>query len=66
MSTGQVWTCIEWDELTSSCTVEGWADPPSSWPTMTLDDAYAIGLAIALCWAIGWGFGQLRRLIADS
>jgi hypothetical protein len=66
MSTGAVWTCLEWDDATSTCTTEGWVAPASSWPTMTLADAQSIGLAIALIWAVGWGIRQLKRLIADA
>ena len=63
MAQGQVWTCIEWDSVTESCSVEGWADPPPPSWSLTLEEGAAIGWTVGLLMAIGWGYRQLKRAL---
>ncbi len=60
-----VLTCAvaDYDASTSTCTAPFYSAVPSQYPTLSPDDAMAIGLAIAQVWALAYCFRLLKRAL---
>lgn len=39
---------------------------PGPFPRLEIADASQIGMAIALCWVIGWAWREIRRSVNSS
>lgn len=61
----KVWACLEFDTASGTCTSEGWIEPPTVIPSMTVDDAQTIGMSIALLWATAFGVRMLKRALTS-
>lgn len=48
------------DALTGECANPYWADD-AGFPTLSISDAYEIGVAIAWLWAVAYGYRVLKR-----
>lgn len=54
---------VDFDEVSGTCAAPYFGDAPSVFPTLSIADAKAVGVEIAVLWAIAFGFRQLRNLL---
>ena len=62
-----VLTCkaSDFDAVTHTCAAPFYSEQVTSLPTMTVEDAQAIGLAVALLWATAYVFRMLKRALNE-
>lgn len=60
---GYVLTCTEQDASTGDCITTAWM--PAG-PSLTVEQAQEIGLAIALLWAGAWVIRQIKRTLMQD
>lgn len=51
---------------TGECAAPYFGEVPSSMPSLSISDAQAIGLAIALLWAVAFGIRMLKRALMQD
>lgn len=65
----QVWVVAcadaDFDTATRTCAQEIWIPQPSIVPELTVEDAQAIGLAIAGLWALAFAFRLIRKALTQ-
>lgn len=62
-----VQSCLveDYDTVTHVCSAPFYTFPASPFPQLSLQDAQAIGLQIALLWAVAWCFRALRKALQE-
>ena len=60
--------CLEsdFDAATGTCAQEIWIPQMPSLPVLTVDEAQAIGVAVALLWGIAFVFRRVRKFLDQA
>lgn len=53
----------QFDAQTQTCAAGYWAEEVASFPTLTIADAQAIGMACAFLWATAWVLRRIGKAI---
>lgn len=60
---GEVLTCVQFDEVTSTCTVEAWLPQKSLLPELAVADAVLLASLIVGNWALAYAFRRVEQVI---
>lgn len=62
-----VLSCLaqDYDATAHVCAAPFYTYPPSALPSMSIADAQAIGMQIALLWAVAWSFRVLKKALQE-
>lgn len=60
---GEVLTCVEFDAVAGTCTVEAWMPPPAFLPALSVEGGVLLGSAIVACWTLAYAFKHLAKVI---
>jgi hypothetical protein len=63
-----VLTCkaSDFNATTQTCAAPFYSQQAEALPSMSIDDAQQIGMAIALLWAVAWGIRALKKTLNET
>lgn len=57
--------CVEYDEVSGTCTAQAWLPAPSLLPPLTAVEVAQLFTPVALLFAVAWAWKQTGRAIRD-